>query len=117
MQTADLFLFAGQSNMAGRGVSCDRFPEKAPPVIPGAGWEYRAVSAPGRLFPITEPFGENENRSGGISENLKSGSMVSAFVNAFVTRMPLMLVSILALISAMALRLSRKACRIFLRRE
>ena len=83
MQTADLFLFAGQSNMAGRGVTCDRFPETAPPVIPGAGWEYRAVSAPGKLFPITEPFGKDENRSGGISENLKSGSMVSAFVNAY----------------------------------
>lgn len=82
-QTVDLFLFAGQSNMAGRGVSCPRFPETAPQVTPGVGWEYRAVSAPGRLFPLTEPFGKEENRPGGISEHMKTGSMVSAFVNAY----------------------------------
>ena len=83
MQKTDLFLFAGQSNMAGRGICCDRFPEMAPSVLPGAGWEYRAVSAPGQLFPITEPFGQDENRPDGIHEKLKSGSMVSAFVNAY----------------------------------
>ena len=83
MQTVDVFLFAGQSNMAGRGISCERFPERAPAVLPGAGWEYRAVSAPGRLFPVTEPFGIHENRPDGIHESLKTGSMVSAFVNAY----------------------------------
>ena len=83
MQMVDVFLFAGQSNMAGRGVSCERFPEKAPIVLPGAGWEYRAISAPSQLFPITEPFGVHENHPDGISENLKTGSMVSAFVNAY----------------------------------
>jgi len=83
LQTVDVFLFAGQSNMAGRGVPCERFPETAPAVLPGAGWEYRAVSAPGRLFPITEPFGVHENHPDGIHENLKTGSMVSAFVNAY----------------------------------
>ena len=83
MQTVDVFLFAGQSNMAGRGVSCERFPETAPAVLPGAGWEYRAVSAPGQLFPIAEPFGIHENNPDGIHENLKTGSMVSAFVNAY----------------------------------
>lgn len=83
MHTVDVFLFAGQSNMAGRGVTCERFPEPAPAVDPGAGWEYRAVSAPGRLFPIREPFGKDENRPGGIGEDKKSGSMVSAFVNAY----------------------------------
>ncbi len=83
MQTVDLFLFAGQSNMAGRGIPCERFPETAPALIPGAGWEYRAVSAPGRLFPLEEPFGRDENRIGGISEHLRTGSMVSAFVNAY----------------------------------
>ena len=86
MQKVDLFLFAGQSNMAGRGISCERFPETAPAVLPGAGWEYRAVSAPGQLFPITEPFGINENSPGGISEHIKTGSMVSAFVNAYYTK-------------------------------
>ena len=83
MQTVDVFLFAGQSNMAGRGIPCERFPEMAPAVLPGAGWEYRAVSAPGQLFPITEPFGVHENNPEGIHENLKTGSMVSAFVNAY----------------------------------
>lgn len=83
MQTVDLFLFAGQSNMAGRGIPCERFPETAPAVLPGAGWEYRAISAPGQLFPITEPFGVHENHPDGIHENLKTGSMVSAFVNAY----------------------------------
>ena len=70
MQTVDVFLFAGQSNMAGRGIPCKRFPETAPAVLPGAGWEYRAVSAPGQLFPITEPFGIHENNPNGISDGL-----------------------------------------------
>lgn len=83
VQAVDLFLFAGQSNMAGRGIPCRRYPETAPAVLPGVGWEYRSVSAPGQLFPITEPFGINENSADGISENLKTGSMVSAFVNAY----------------------------------
>ena len=83
MRTVDVFLFAGQSNMAGRGISCERFPETAPAVLPGAGWEYRAISSPGRLFPITEPFGIHENNPNGIHESLKTGSMVSAFVNAY----------------------------------
>ena len=88
MMQVDLILFAGQSNMAGRGVTSERWPEKAPPVIDGAGWEYRAVSAPGRLWPITEPFGVEENRPEGIDDRwgevrAKTGSLVSAFVNAY----------------------------------
>ncbi len=95
MRAVDLFLFAGQSNMAGRGVSCERFPESAPHVQPGAGWEYRAVSAPGQLFPITEPFGIHENAINGIHETLKTGSMVSSFVNAYYagTKVPVVAVS------------------------
>ena len=42
---------------------------------------------------------------------------LSALVKAFVTRIPLMLFSRLALISAIALRVSRNALRIFRRRE
>ena len=45
----DLFLFAGQSNMAGRGITSERFPGKTPAVLKGAGAEFRAVSDPGRL--------------------------------------------------------------------
>lgn len=36
MNTYDFFLFAGQSNMAGRGISCPQFPEAAPALISGA---------------------------------------------------------------------------------
>ena len=41
----DLIVFAGQSNMAGRGDA-----EDAPECLPGAGYEYKAVSAPEDLF-------------------------------------------------------------------
>ncbi len=83
MPLIDLFLFAGQSNMGGRGISCDRFPETAPAVLPGAGWEYRPISAPDRLFPIQDPIGAWENNPEGIHENRKTGSLVPAFVNAY----------------------------------
>ena len=33
----DLFLFAGQSNMAGRGITSERFHGKTPAVLKGAG--------------------------------------------------------------------------------
>lgn len=75
----DLILFAGQSNMAGRGEA-----EAAQKCPPSVGLEYRAVTAPDRLVPIEEPFGFAENRTGGIDdEDKKSGSLVSAFVNAY----------------------------------
>lgn len=81
---ADIFLFIGQSNMAGRGIVSERWPQKAPECITGAGYEYRAVSDPCRLHPLREPFGLGENREGGIWEpGKKSGSMVTAFVNAY----------------------------------
>ncbi len=83
VQQVDLFLFAGQSNMGGRGVPCERFPETAPAVIPGAGWEYRPITAPDLLFPILDPIGAQENDPEGIHENRKTGSMVPAFVNAY----------------------------------
>ena len=44
MNTYDFFLFAGQSNMAGRGISRPQFPEAAPALISGAGVEFRAIS-------------------------------------------------------------------------
>lgn len=80
----DLFLFAGQSNMAGRGITSERWPQPAPELLPGAGMEYRAISAPDRLFPIAEPFGQAENNPDGIYEpGMKTGSLVTAFVNAY----------------------------------
>ena len=74
----DLLIFMGQSNMAGRGDAA-----LAPAVLPGMGFEYRAVTAPDRLFPLQEPFGVNENDPAGVNEpGMKTGSMVSSFVNA-----------------------------------
>ena len=52
MNTYDFFLFAGQSNMAGRGISCPQFPEAAPALISGAGVEFRAISDPSALFSV-----------------------------------------------------------------
>lgn len=75
----DLILFAGQSNMAGRGntgeaVSCEAY----------MGREFRAVSDPERLYPIREPFGVRENNSRGMDDGRKkTGSMVSAFVRKY----------------------------------
>ena len=79
----DLFLFMGQSNMAGRGTG-----SQAPTVIENAGYEFRAVSDPTKLYPITEPFGVDENNSNGINDkfgtsNAKSGDMIPAFVNNY----------------------------------
>lgn len=82
----DLILFLGQSNMAGRGIACPRWPQTAPKALPGAGWEYRAITAPGRLSPLSEPFGQWENRAGGLDDGgKKSGSLAVAFINACYT--------------------------------
>ncbi len=73
-----LLMFMGQSNMAGRGNA-----EEAPALLQGAGYEYRAVTAPDCLSVLKEPFGEKENHEKGVTEpGMKTGSMVTAFVNA-----------------------------------
>lgn len=78
----DLILFAGQSNMAGRGKAAE-----APGCEIHMGQEFRAVSDPGRLYPIEEPFGEQENNPQGLDDGAKkSGSMVSAFVREYYER-------------------------------
>ena len=84
-QQTDILLFCGQSNMSGLGEISETWPERAPQIIDGAGWEFRAMSKDdNKLFRIEEPFGVNENKRGGISEpGVKSGSMVTAFVNAY----------------------------------
>lgn len=80
----DLFLFMGQSNMAGRGITNEKWQQKAPKLIEGAGVEFRAISDPSKLYEIEEPFGVYENNSDGIYEpGKKTGSMVTAFVNAY----------------------------------
>lgn len=82
--TFDLCVFAGQSNMAGRGITNQSHPESVPELTYNAGYEYNAISNPYYLRPITEPFGRNENKEGGINDGvLKTGSMVTAFANAY----------------------------------
>lgn len=76
MKEFDLILFAGQSNMAGRGCA-----DMAPVCPTEAGWEYRAVTSPNRLCSIKEPFGLKENNPKGVDDgDRKKGGMVSAFV-------------------------------------
>ena len=77
LKVVDLVIFMGQSNMAGRGVAA-----QAPVVQEGHGYEFRAVSDPTKLYTISEPFGVNENR-GVLSENSKTGSLVSAFAESY----------------------------------
>lgn len=85
----DLMIFAGQSNMGGRGTTDETFPDTAPAVIVGAGYEFRSITDPTRLYPITEPFGYAENApddSSGIYDGTrKTGDMVASFVNAYFT--------------------------------
>lgn len=83
-QQYDVILFAGQSNMAGRGITDATHPEQAPASVEGSGFEFRAVSDPTKLYPIAEPFGVAENKVGGLNDGSgKTGSSVTAFVNAY----------------------------------
>ena len=80
----DVIIFMGQSNMAGRGITTTEHPEGAPKIIEGAGYEFRAISDPTKFYGIVEPFGKNENNPNGINDgNMKTGSMITAFVNAY----------------------------------
>ncbi len=81
LKDVDLILFMGQSNMSGAAGDASH----APKVSEEAGMEFRAVSDPTTLYPITEPFGVNENNSSGLHEypGAKNGSLVSAFVNEY----------------------------------
>lgn len=78
----DLFLFAGQSNMAGRGTAAQATAPQAE-----AGLEFRAITDKTRLYPITEPFGVAENKENAIDDgDLKTGDMVPAFINEYFNR-------------------------------
>ena len=78
--TIDLMLFMGQSNMAGRGVAAQSIVCQS-----GHGYEFRAVSDPTKLYDIVEPFGISENNAVVNDDSMKTGSMVSAFVEAYYT--------------------------------
>lgn len=84
MREYDLIMFMGQSNMAGRGVVSEKWPQPAVECKKDAGFEFRAISDPTKLYYIEEPFGVNENNPKGINEpGKKTGSLVSAFVNSY----------------------------------
>lgn len=88
--TIDLILFAGQSNMTGRGdVS------QAPKLTDGAGYECKTITDVNNLEPITEPFGMGQDRGAMSDGNLRTGSLVTAFTNAYYkqTKVPLVGVS------------------------
>ena len=107
LKTVDLFIFMGQSNMAGRGVTNSTWTEKAQKINFGAGYEFRAISDPTKLHPALEPFGVDENKTGGIDdttpdnedlttgESKKTGSCVVALMNTYfsVTGVPIVGIS------------------------
>lgn len=82
--TVDLAVFAGQSNMSGRGNAGE-----ATVCDVNAGFEYKSVSNPLTLVPVEEPFGLHEDRDGAISDfnqngtTKRTGSMVSAVVDEY----------------------------------
>lgn len=78
----DLVIFMGQSNASGVGTA-----SLAPRVDSFMGSEFRAVTDPTMLYDINEPFGRDENKELGINDRkLKTGSLVSAFVNTYYTQ-------------------------------
>ena len=84
-RVVDLFVFMGQSNMSGRGVASE-----APQVPEGWGYEYKAISDPGKLLHMVEPFGLNEDNatsgvddSNGTNGTKRKGSSVSALTIAY----------------------------------
>ena len=82
--SADVFVFAGQSNMAGRGIVCEKYPEPIEKTVAGAGYEYKAITNPERLMPVDVTFGRDENTSWGINDGkMKTGSLVPSFINAY----------------------------------
>lgn len=88
--TVDLIVFAGQSNMTGRGnlSSIPKLPD-------GAGYESRTVTHAGSLSLLKEPFGIGQDRNSLNDSGLRTGSMVTAFVQAYYqkTQTPVVAVS------------------------
>lgn len=86
----DLIVFAGQSNMTGRGDT-----EYTPALIDGAGYECPTVTNPRELLKLTEPFGMGQDSGNLYDADLRKGSMVTAFVNTYYqkTRTPVIAIS------------------------
>lgn len=100
-----LIAFMGQSNMAGRGLdpNTGTFSADAIDAIEGAGYEFKAITDPTKLYDLTKRFGREENKLDGIFDGdrenttilYKTGGCVPAFVNAFWerTKIPIVAVS------------------------
>lgn len=87
----DLFLFAGGANMSGRSDA-----ESSVSCAEGTAFEFKAVSDPTKLYPLTSDFGSGENKSGQINDTEeKKGGIVPAFCNAYYeeTKTPIVAVS------------------------
>lgn len=94
-QTMDVILFMGQSNMSG---ACGDA-SLAPPLTPGAGYEYRAITDPDGLYELEEPFGVNEHREGALDDREileRKGTLVTSFVNAYYEKTGIPVVAISA---------------------
>lgn len=84
LETVDVLLFAGQSNIAGRGITNASHTEQAPNVPYGTALEYKAITDPTALYPLRNNFGVNENKTGYIDDgNMKTGSLVPSFANSY----------------------------------
>ena len=75
----DLVIFAGQSNMSGKGGNASQ----APRVAADTGYEFRIGTCPTGMYPMSEPFGVY--CTGYLSDlpALRGGSLASAFMNAY----------------------------------
>ncbi len=79
VKTVDLVIFAGQSNMSGRGGNA-----MAAPAVPvDTGYEFRIGTCPTGIYPVTEPFGIYSNGYLSDLPALRGGSLVSAFMNSY----------------------------------
>lgn len=92
--TVDLIVFAGQSNMTGRGNA-----DSAPKLIDGAGYESKTVTEKGKLYVLKEPFGLKQDRGSLDDSGLRTGSMVTSFVNAYYTKTKIPVVAVSATIA------------------
>lgn len=84
-KVVDVVIFMGQSNMAGRGDNLSL----APVLEPGTAYEYRAITSPGTLHHLQEPFGLRENVPGAINDvnsknqTIKTGGMVAMLCKTY----------------------------------
>ena len=79
LKTVDLVIFAGQSNMSGRGGDATQ----APGVPADTGYEFRIGTCPTGIYPVTEPFGVYSNGYLCDPPSLRGGSLVSSFMNSY----------------------------------